>query len=927
MHNMSLAAAVPSAQMSGLSVADQTGPTRPTSSERVATALSSEAAQKEEERKQRRKVYTNPAHAASLVNPHKERDEVVAVSIQAAGEAVFEAGHHAFDIPEGRRECVVIGDSPSSSHPASAAQSPPTGPSADVHTMGRQTSGAGSVSDGSASSPGSNAVSPVPSGIFGRIGYAVGMDRRGSSTSAQGPGASGLSGPRGVDATHQVAAANNSGNDAPNATNTPPQFVFPKLGSRRNTQADIHDAHNGKGSVANPRKSSVAASENNSPHESGANTPGNRSIHSSSKKKDKEHAGGTHIVHDLRRFLHHHIGHHSSADKVHSKGGSSHHSDRKASASGTPGRRQGRDSPPLGEDHAHVKKYGKWGKVLGSGAGGTVRLIKRSKDHAVFAVKEFRQRRPGENEKEYIKKVTAEFCIGSTLHHVNIIETVDIISDHGHYYEVMEYAPFDLFSVVMSGKMCRKELYCVFRQIVDGVDYLHSMGLAHRDLKLDNCVMTTDNIVKIIDFGTATVFHSPGKSKVVATGVVGSDPYLAPEVLSQQTYDPRLTDVWSLGIIFLCMVLRRFPWKLPDPQHDQSFRLYVQSHPELCRPPASNASKDGNENGGSIDTRESASSAGSGATTSSSQAQSTPATSAPSSRSPSAGDGNAGQRTGAKAPLSLTKMDDANEAESMDSTGIAWTATGSATPTIPTAKEAGYLTPHYPGSGAQTPSMGDGEDSAEGHIQNITGGLMVSSPITDQLSIQRQLSGGTAVAIPSRGSTAAAGARVENQSIDSEATFKSGAADSIFRLLPRETRSALSRMMAIDPALRCTLGDLLRGRRYSEIDSPLTRTPVMSRSTSSDMLHKAMTGAVTAAAAGGSSDKHRQQSGLSRHHDSLTQLSHAEFEDDDDFGDEWLKNIRTCAHLRVEGKGEHPDHPHVQPQVEENKKKHSLFHR
>jgi hypothetical protein len=50
--------------------------------------------------------------------------------------------------------------------------------------------------------------------------------------------------------------------------------------------------------------------------------------------------------------------------------------------------------------------------VLGSGAGGTVRLVRRSKDSTVYAVKEFRTRRAGENEKEYQKKVTAEFCIG-----------------------------------------------------------------------------------------------------------------------------------------------------------------------------------------------------------------------------------------------------------------------------------------------------------------------------------------------------------------------------------------------------------------------------------------------------------------------------------------------------------------------------------
>ena len=89
--------------------------------------------------------------------------------------------------------------------------------------------------------------------------------------------------------------------------------------------------------------------------------------------------------------------------------------------------------------HARLtKKYGKWGRVLGSGAGGTVRLIKASNKNGggIFAVKEFKPKRVGESEKEYQKKVTAEFCVGVTLKHPNIIETVDIVSDHGHYYEV-----------------------------------------------------------------------------------------------------------------------------------------------------------------------------------------------------------------------------------------------------------------------------------------------------------------------------------------------------------------------------------------------------------------------------------------------------------------------------------------------------------
>ncbi|KAK9495628.1 kinase-like domain-containing protein [Lipomyces doorenjongii] len=244
---------------------------------------------------------------------------------------------------------------------------------------------------------------------------------------------------------------------------------------------------------------------------------------------------------------------------------------------------------PFGEDGPGLnKKYGRFGKVLGSGAGGSVRLMKRSSDGTTFAVKEFRARHSYESEREYSKKVTAEFCIGSTLHHPNIIETLDIMHENGKFYEVMEYCPYDLFAIVMSGKMSRAEIYCVFKQILSGVAYLHEMGLAHRDLKLDNCVVSDAGIVKIIDFGSASVFRYPFESEIVkAHGIVGSDPYLAPEVCSELKYDPQPADVWSVAIIFCCMLLRRFPWKAPR-KSDNSFRLFssMPADPEHCEYPS-----------------------------------------------------------------------------------------------------------------------------------------------------------------------------------------------------------------------------------------------------------------------------------------------------------------------------------------------------
>ncbi|KAF5097837.1 hypothetical protein DV451_003647 [Geotrichum candidum] len=228
---------------------------------------------------------------------------------------------------------------------------------------------------------------------------------------------------------------------------------------------------------------------------------------------------------------------------------------------------------PFGEEG--FKKYGKLGRVLGSGAGGSVRLMKRTSDGTTFAIKEFRPRHANESQREYSRKVTAEFCIGSTLHHPNVIETLDIIQDGGKFYEVMEYCPYDFFAIVMSGKMQKEEIFCTFKQILNGVSYLHEMGLAHRDLKLDNCVVTSDGIVKIIDFGSATVFKYPFESGIVeARGIVGSDPYLAPEVLTLKTYDPQPTDIWSVAVIFCCMMLRRFPWKVPR-MSDNSFNLFA----------------------------------------------------------------------------------------------------------------------------------------------------------------------------------------------------------------------------------------------------------------------------------------------------------------------------------------------------------------
>lgn len=258
---------------------------------------------------------------------------------------------------------------------------------------------------------------------------------------------------------------------------------------------------------------------------------------------------------------------------------------------------------PLSNASTVAQKYD-IGRFIGSGASGLVNLITALGDSKkVFALKKFRSKLNNESEHDYITKVKNEFLVGEYLRHQNLIHTIELIKEEQmnhkaqspEFYIIMEYCPHDFFNLVMSGLMRKDEIFCYLKQIINGTNYLHLSGIAHRDLKLDNCVVDQNGILKLIDFGSAFQFRKPvdyaggtggddvmldlGHKLVFARGIVGSDPYLAPEVfqpVSQMGYDPRLADMWSIAIIFCCMVLKRFPWKIPK-DLDPSFRAYCES--------------------------------------------------------------------------------------------------------------------------------------------------------------------------------------------------------------------------------------------------------------------------------------------------------------------------------------------------------------
>ncbi|KAJ8497176.1 hypothetical protein ONZ51_g657 [Trametes cubensis] len=227
-----------------------------------------------------------------------------------------------------------------------------------------------------------------------------------------------------------------------------------------------------------------------------------------------------------------------------------------------------------------LKKYGVCEKVaIGKGATSVVRLAHKwdRSEEKLYAVKEFRKRRKNETEKEYVKKLTAEFCISSTLHHINVVETVDLVQDENqHWCEVMEFCPGgDLYAAIKRGGMSPSEVECCFKQILTGVAYLHSQGVAHRDIKPENLFFDMHGHLKIGDYGASTVYRLPWESTIhMSTGLCGSEPYIAPEQFLGKPYDARLVDIWACGIVYYCLHFQELPWTVAQPT-DQLFAAYV----------------------------------------------------------------------------------------------------------------------------------------------------------------------------------------------------------------------------------------------------------------------------------------------------------------------------------------------------------------